>query len=59
MTGFLIRDNEAEAKRRCFVASLGNVQIHVESQLRKSSNIFLFSSVKGMLEGLNLWGGDV
>lgn len=45
MTWFLIEDNEAKAKCRFFVASLGNFKINVESQLRKiPTQIFLFFS---------------
>lgn len=40
MTWFLIGDNEAKAKCRFFVASVDNFNISVESQLRKSPNIF-------------------
>lgn len=34
---------------------MDNLKINVESQLRKSPNIF-FSSMRGMLEGLNFQG---
>jgi len=40
MTGFLTRDNDAEAKCRFFVTSLDNFKINIESQLRKSSEMF-------------------
>ena len=40
MTRFLTRDNDAEAKCRFLVTSLDNFKINIESQLRKSSEMF-------------------
>lgn len=42
MTRSLIGDNEAEAKCRFFVVGLDDFKTNVESQLKKSPNIFFF-----------------